>query len=171
MWKNFSHSDLAHTPAAVRTMALAALAASFFLALLCGLFYNAWTYEVDRILREEFNSNWEKLDTQLKALADQGSSLQTALPKITSGTYTGNGSSTRKITLGFTPKAVMITSQNGSTCYSGSCFGGLVVAGSGLSDNGKIIAHICTGDFEVYSTTSPVASNVNTVHYHYLAIG
>ena len=66
----------------------------------------------DRILREEFNSNWEKLDTQLKALADQGSSLQTALPKITSGTYTGNGSSTRKITLGFTPKAVMITSQN-----------------------------------------------------------
>lgn len=34
-------------------MALAALAASFFLALLCGLFYNAWTYEVDRILREE----------------------------------------------------------------------------------------------------------------------
>ena len=125
----------------------------------------------DRILREEFNSNWEKLDTQLKALADQGSSLQTALPKITSGTYTGNGSSTRKITLGFTPKAVMITSQNGSTCYSGSCFGGLVVAGSGLSDNGKIIAHICTGDFEVYSTTSPVASNVNTVHYHYLAIG
>ena len=42
----------------------------------------------DRILREEFNSNWEKLDTQLKALADQGSSLQTALPKITSGTYT-----------------------------------------------------------------------------------
>lgn len=53
MWKDFSRSDLAHTPAAVRTMALAALAASFFLALLCGLFYNAWTYEVDRILREE----------------------------------------------------------------------------------------------------------------------
>lgn len=53
MWKDFSRSDLAHSPAAVRTMALAALAASFFLALLCGLFYNAWTYEVDRILREE----------------------------------------------------------------------------------------------------------------------
>lgn len=57
MWKNFSRSDLAHTPAAVRTMALAALAASFFLALLCGLFYNAWTYEVDRILREE--GSWQ----------------------------------------------------------------------------------------------------------------
>ena len=51
MWKIFSRSDLAHTPAAVRTMAAAALAASFFLALLCGLFYNAWAYEVDRILR------------------------------------------------------------------------------------------------------------------------
>lgn len=53
MWKSFSRDDLAHTPAAVRTMALSALAASFFLALLCGLFYNAWTYEVDRVLREE----------------------------------------------------------------------------------------------------------------------
>ena len=53
MWKHFSRSDLTHTPAAVRTMALAALAASFFLSLLCGLFYNAWTYEADRILREE----------------------------------------------------------------------------------------------------------------------
>ena len=57
MWKDFSRSDLAHTPAAVRTMGLAALAAAFFLALLCGLFYNAWTYEVDRILREE--GSWQ----------------------------------------------------------------------------------------------------------------
>ena len=57
MWKDFSRSDLAHTPAAVRTMRLAALAAAFFLALLCGLFYNAWTYEVDRILREE--GSWQ----------------------------------------------------------------------------------------------------------------
>ena len=57
MWKSFSRDDLAHTPAAVRTMALSALAASFFLALLCGLFYNAWTYEVDRVLREE--GSWQ----------------------------------------------------------------------------------------------------------------
>lgn len=57
MWKNFSRDDLAHTPAAVRTMALSALAASFFLALLCGLFFNAWTYEVDRVLREE--GSWQ----------------------------------------------------------------------------------------------------------------
>ena len=57
MWKSFSRDDLAHTPAAVRTMALSALAASFFLALLCGLFYNAWAYEVDRVLREE--GSWQ----------------------------------------------------------------------------------------------------------------
>ena len=57
MWKNFSRDDLAHTPTAVRTMALSALAASFFLALLCGLFYNAWAYEVDRVLREE--GSWQ----------------------------------------------------------------------------------------------------------------
>lgn len=57
MWKNFSRDDLAHTPTAVRTMALSALAASFFLALLCALFYNAWAYEVDRVLREE--GSWQ----------------------------------------------------------------------------------------------------------------
>ena len=57
MWKNFSRDDLAPTPVAVRTMALSALAASFFLALLCGLFFNAWTYEVDRVLREE--GSWQ----------------------------------------------------------------------------------------------------------------
>lgn len=57
MWKSFSRDDLAHTPAAVRTMALSALAASFFLALLCGLFYNTWAYEVDRVLREE--GSWQ----------------------------------------------------------------------------------------------------------------
>lgn len=28
-----------------------------FLALLCGLFYNAWAYEVDRVLREE--GSWQ----------------------------------------------------------------------------------------------------------------
>ena len=53
MWKDFSRSYLSHNPTAARTMAAAALAAAFFLALLCGLFYNAWAYDVDRILREE----------------------------------------------------------------------------------------------------------------------
>lgn len=53
MWKDFSRNYLSHNPTAARTMAAAALAAAFFLALLCGLFYNAWAYDVDRILREE----------------------------------------------------------------------------------------------------------------------
>lgn len=56
MWKEFSRDYLARNPTAARTMAAAALAAAFFLALLCGLFYNAWAYDVERILREE--GNW-----------------------------------------------------------------------------------------------------------------
>lgn len=76
MWKDFSRSDLAHSPGAVRTMALAALAASFFLALLCGLFYNAWTYEVDRILREE--GGWQARLT----LPQTGAALEQTLETL-----------------------------------------------------------------------------------------
>lgn len=76
MWKDFSRSDLAHSPGAVRTMALAALAASFFLALLCGLFYNAWTYEVDRILREE--GAWQARLT----LPQTGAALEQTLERL-----------------------------------------------------------------------------------------
>ena len=33
----------------------------------------------DRILVEEFNDNWDKIDTALKASADKAAALQTAL--------------------------------------------------------------------------------------------
>ena len=52
----------------------------------------------DRILVEEFNDNWDKIDTALKSSADGVAALQTALAscgncKIVYGTYTGNGKS------------------------------------------------------------------------------
>ena len=50
----------------------------------------------DRILVEEFNDNWDKIDTALKGNADGVAALQTALAscgncKIVYGTYTGTG--------------------------------------------------------------------------------
>ena len=50
----------------------------------------------DRILVEEFNDNWDKIDAALKSNADGVAALQTALAsagncKIETSTYTGNG--------------------------------------------------------------------------------
>lgn len=76
MWKDFSRSYLARNPAAARTIGAAALAAAFFLALLCGLFSNAWSYEVDRICREE--GSWQARVT----LPLTGSALEEALTAL-----------------------------------------------------------------------------------------
>ena len=51
----------------------------------------------DRILVEEFNDNWDKIDTALKSSADEVAALQTALAgagncEIELFTYTGTGS-------------------------------------------------------------------------------
>ena len=50
----------------------------------------------DRILVEEFNDNWDKIDTALKSNADAVAALQTALAscgncRITISSYTGTG--------------------------------------------------------------------------------
>ena len=50
----------------------------------------------DRILVEEFNDNWDKIDTALKSNADKAAALQTALAgagncSIAISSYTGNG--------------------------------------------------------------------------------
>ena len=50
----------------------------------------------DRILVEEFNDNWDKIDTALKGNADKAAALQTALAscgncQIGISTYTGTG--------------------------------------------------------------------------------
>lgn len=44
--------------------------------------------------------------------------------KITTGTYTGNGTTERTISLGFTPKAVYVNTSEGKTSWSYSGSGG-----------------------------------------------
>ena len=57
MWKDFSRSYLAHNQAAGWTVAAAALAAAFFLALAGSLFFNLWVYDLEQITLEE--GSWE----------------------------------------------------------------------------------------------------------------
>ena len=80
----------------------------------------------DRILVEEFNDNWDKIDTALKSSADGVAALQTALAscgncKIVYGTYTGNGKSgsanPNKLTFDGKPVLVIVQAQSNTTDF------------------------------------------------------
>ena len=77
MWKDFSRSYLARNRAAGWTVAAAALAAAFFLSLLCSLAYNLWVYEIRRITQEE--GGWHARVT----VAQDGGQPDETLQKLT----------------------------------------------------------------------------------------
>lgn len=49
MWKEYSSSYMKNNRCAGISVRIAAFISALFLSLLCGLFYNAWKYEVERI--------------------------------------------------------------------------------------------------------------------------
>lgn len=53
MWKEYSFSYIKNNRSSSVSVMTAAFISALFLSLLCGLFYNAWKYEVERIEREE----------------------------------------------------------------------------------------------------------------------
>ena len=81
---------------------------------------NQWAAE-DPVLREDFNADNAKLDK--------------AIPRIVTGTYTGDGTADRTIYLGFRPKAVLLFPEDGTTCFYYcppnyfTCQGGLILDG------------------------------------------
>ena len=163
----------------------------------------------DQVQRTDFNADNAKLDAALAAL-DSGKADQSALdsltqtvsqkasqsaldaviaaiPKVAAGTYIGDGTQNRKISLSFTPKAVYVTPQNGSTYYLDSELwrrhsGGLAVQGSPLTwmeyteeevrflevtTNGFLVWSHSYYGYQVYFSDT---NNKDCV-YHYLAIG
>lgn len=57
MWKDYSLSYLKNNRASSVSIMVAAFIATLFLALLCSLFYNFWTYEVEQIILDE--GSWQ----------------------------------------------------------------------------------------------------------------
>lgn len=57
MWKDYSISFIKNNRASSVSIIVAALISSLFLSFLCSLFYNFWTYEVERIVLEE--GDWQ----------------------------------------------------------------------------------------------------------------
>ena len=157
----------------------------------------------DAFLREEFNEANQKIDgalagkagkTELAAaktnLEAQIGAVEAALAskadatavaakcEIVTGTYTGTGSASRTISLGFKPKAVYVCRENGTAMdttqvaiawYSG----GLALDGAPLTHSGKTVLAVTATGFQVGVDDSDLNNRIYTngdnVVYHYLA--
>ena len=56
MWKDYSAGYIKNNRSSSQSVMIAAFISALLLSLLCGLFYNAWKYEVERIEQEAL---WE----------------------------------------------------------------------------------------------------------------
>lgn len=122
----------------------------------------------DPVLREEFNEDNARLDQ--------------VIPRLVMGTYTGNGAAQRTIELGFRPKAVLLSHENGYTCYyfnGYNCYGGLILDGIPLRLDNAQGREICAEitDNGLWVRYSPdtrgqlnVFTNANGQVYHYVAL-
>ncbi len=149
----------------------------------------------DQFRRTDFNEDNAKLDAALtakaassdvSALARRVAALEAAVagvPKIKTGTYAGDGQGSRVISLGFTPKAVLVLTRSGRVSYSGSnesyTLGGLAVSGSSLIDYmDQDALAVTSGGFTVstrdgWSAGTHYHTDLNGQgqRYHYIAIG
>ena len=149
----------------------------------------------DQVLRTDFNADNAKIDAALADKAEQAdldvlstavaqkanqSALNTvaaSITKIAFGTYTGDGTNTRTISLGLTPKAVLVLSNWGaSTFYEGiyQYFGGHALQGHPMrrSNQGGQLMAIVTGGFQVTYSLSQYESvclNEKGMAYYYIA--
>ena len=96
---------------------------------------NQWA-KSDRIQMKDFNDMTATLDAALKANADA-----IAAVGYVTGRYTGTGSYPRTVSLGFQPKAVVVTTNTGCTNNSGSPFGGVFGVGMPLSRYAEVASN------------------------------
>jgi len=107
----------------------------------------------DSILRTEFNENFTLLDTALAAVGNSGF-------RILMGNYLGNNTYPRTISIGLTPKMVMLST--GGRMYNGaSIFGGLAYANGGDTEG----FHIVEGGFELLESRWSGANNLERHFY------
>ena len=123
---------------------------------------NQWEAE-DPFVRTEFNEDNRKIDKALAEKTEQSDFL--ALTEVVAlkgrlaiGTYAGNGAASRVISVGFTPKVVVLTEKSGQTQLSNMwnyCYGGISVTGHnapgleivsngfqvGVNESGKIFTN------------------------------
>ena len=149
----------------------------------------------DQVLRTDFNADNAKIDAALADKAEQAdldvlsatvaqkanqSALNTVaatITKIAFGTYTGDGTSIRTISLGYTPDAILVMSNWGASVHMNSWYqywGGLALQGYPVYRNNQesTVLSIVSGGFEV-RCGRPGQDYVETNHsgtiYYYIA--
>ncbi|USF27379.1 hypothetical protein N510_002325 [Firmicutes bacterium ASF500] len=146
--------------------------------------YNLCQFEEnDRVRRTDFNEDNAKLDAALTGLTRSKADLSalTVKTEVAAGAYTGDGAAERVISLGFTPKALYVCSENGITYvggnYGNSYRGGLAVPGAPIVSHGYSILEIVSGGFKVFYTevklnsasTNHYGANTASLKFHYIA--
>ena len=69
-----------------------------------------------------------KIDAALKALASKDTALDSDKCGVTAGVYTGDGSMSRTITLGFRPAVILLLTEIGIMRVNDISYGGLAMA-------------------------------------------
>lgn len=119
----------------------------------------------DNFLRTDFNADNAKIDAAL-----------TQKCEVVFGSYTGDGTASRVISLGFTPGAVYLCSQSGMAgcCddYDTSC-GGLAFAEHPVKMKEEVVMEIVENGFRVTqgggSANGYRKANDSSRSYHYIA--
>ena len=164
---------------------------------------NQWLPD-DQVKRTDFNEDNAKLDAALDALsgglaekagqaaldalaAEVAKKAATAalealsqklasMPCLVTGTYTGDGTDSRLISLGFQPKALLVMIEEGYSArpYTDDYYGGLALPGKPVclqtSYGTNYILTIESKGFRVYYNRDRyILSNQKDTNYYYLA--
>ena len=148
---------------------------------------NQWLPD-DQVKRTDFNEDNAKIDAALNdlsgGLAEKATTaaLETvskklaAMPCLVTGTYTGDGTDSRLISLGFQPKALLVMREEGYSArpYTDDHYGGLALPGKPVclqtSYGTNYILTIESKGFRVYYNRDRyILSNQKDTNYYYLA--
>lgn len=164
---------------------------------------NQWLPD-DQVKRTDFNEDNAKIDAALNDLsgglaekagqaaldalaAEVAKKAATAalealsqklasMPCLVTGTYTGDGTDSRLISLGFQPKALLVMREEGYSArpYTDDYYGGLALPGKPVclqtSYGTNYILTIESKGFRVYYNRDRyILSNQKDTNYHYLA--
>ena len=131
---------------------------------------NQWGAQ-DAIKREDFNADNAKTDAALGALA-------VGMPKLATGSYTGNGNANtgetlRTLDCGFAPKLVVVMRDGGNATYSG-LFVRPMSNGLSRFDSNATVRLTWTSTGVSWSTSDGYVDNsLNTsgAKYYWIALG
>ena len=161
---------------------------------------NQWL-ATDQVMRTDFNADNAKIDAALegKAEAEAVSALQTvvaakaeqttldalaervaaleALPRLVTGTYTGNGAANRTVSLGFTPKALLVFTSEGypANPYIDYYLGGMAFPNLPVEVFNRVgdlvqVLELVEGGFRVfYDYDLGLRTNQKDTRYYYMA--